>query len=173
MAMAKTKVKTKKSVPRKNPVKVVAKAKSKVQKKRQGKPHGYWPRKTEKQLIEPLSEDLREAWIKLRETAEGYGDQEIYTSAKAMMFARSRCYAFVRPKKKYLELTIFLHLPVESTLLKSARKVSAQKYALIVHVVHGDLLEEPVTDWLRQAFDETPAGRPEKVRADQSEDLAE
>ena len=47
-----------------------------------------------------LSDDLRDAWERLRETAADFGDQRIYASHNSIMFSRKSCYFFVRPKKK-------------------------------------------------------------------------
>ena len=55
---------------------------------------------TEAALTKGLSEDLREAWERLRETAADFGEQRIYASGHAIMFSRKTCYFFVRPKKQ-------------------------------------------------------------------------
>ena len=57
---------------------------------------------------EDLSEELRDAWERLRETAVAFGDQRIYASHKSIMFSRKSCYFFVRPKRNFLEVCIFL-----------------------------------------------------------------
>ena len=54
---------------------------------------------TEAALTRDLSEDLRDAWERLRETAVSFGDQRIYASGTAIMFSRRVCYFFVRPKR--------------------------------------------------------------------------
>ena len=59
-------------------------------------------------LTRDLSEDLQDAWERLRETAAAFGDQRIYASHKSIMFSRKSCYFFVRPKKKFLEVCVFL-----------------------------------------------------------------
>ena len=70
-----------------------------------------------------------------------------------MFYGGKRCYAFVRPKKSYLELTFFLERAIESELLKKVEAVSKVRWAHVVAVVHADQVEEPVTDWLREAFE--------------------
>src|SRR5262252_5360461 len=72
-----------------------------------GEAHDCWTT-TEAALIADLSEDLRDAWERLRETAVEFGDQRIYASGKAIMFSRKSCYFFVRPKRQFLELCVFL-----------------------------------------------------------------
>lgn len=51
-----------------------------------------------------LEDDLLETWQKLRQTALEMGPQRVYASAKAVMFARSVYYCFVKTRKKSLEL---------------------------------------------------------------------
>ncbi len=64
----------------------------------EGEPHDCWTT-TEAALTAHLSEDLLEAWERLRETAAEFGEQRIYASHKCIMFARETCYFVVRPKK--------------------------------------------------------------------------
>ena len=73
----------------------------------EGEAHDCWTT-TEAALTQDLSEDLRDAWERLREAAESLGDQRIYASHKSIMFSRRSCYFFVRPKKSFLELCVFL-----------------------------------------------------------------
>ena len=61
-------------------------------------------RRPRRRLTEDLSEDLHEAWERLRETAVEFGEQRIYASHNSIMFSRTSCYFFVRPKKSYLEV---------------------------------------------------------------------
>jgi hypothetical protein len=68
----------------------------------EGEPHDCWTT-TEAALTRHLSDDLREAWERLRETAAAFGEQRIYASHHSIMFSRKTCYFFVRPKQKYLE----------------------------------------------------------------------
>lgn len=49
--------------------------------------------------MQGLPEDLQDAWTKLRALMTSFGEQRIYTSNKAIMFARRVGHAFVRPKK--------------------------------------------------------------------------
>src|SRR5687767_15835008 len=73
----------------------------------EGEAHDCWTT-TEAALTRDLSEDLRDAWERLRETANALGDQRIYASHKSIMFSRKSCYFFVRPKREFLELSVFL-----------------------------------------------------------------
>ena len=68
----------------------------------EGEAHDCW-RTTEAPLTEDLSEDLRDAWERLRETGVSFGYQRIYASHKSIMISRKSCYFFVRPKRSFLE----------------------------------------------------------------------
>ena len=69
----------------------------------EGEAHDCWTT-TEAALTEDLSEDLRDAWERLRETAVAFGDQRIYASGTSIMFSRESCYFFVRPRRSFLQL---------------------------------------------------------------------
>jgi hypothetical protein len=106
---------------------------------------------TEAQLTNDLSSDLLSAWKKLRAFAADLGPQQIYASAQSIMFARKVCYFYVRPKKTSLEVWIFLPRHIEGlTFMQGpAKKV---KYCNLFKVTHVDQVEEPLTDWLREAY---------------------
>ena len=57
----------------------------------QGEAHDCWTT-TEAALTEHLSDDLREAWERVRETAAAFGDQRVYASGTAIMFSRDSCF---------------------------------------------------------------------------------
>ena len=61
-----------------------------------GEAHDCWST-TEQALTADLSDDLRDAWERLRETAAAFGDQRIYASHHSIMFARRTCYFFSAP----------------------------------------------------------------------------
>src|SRR3954454_16588548 len=66
---------------------------------KEGVEHDCWTT-TEAALTRDLSEDLQDAWERLRDTAAAFGDQRIYASHKSVMFSRRSCYFFVRPKNQ-------------------------------------------------------------------------
>jgi len=117
-----------------------------------GEPHDCWTT-TEAALTRDLSEDLRDAWERLRETAASFGDQRIYASHSSIMFSRRSCYFFVRPKKNYLEVVIFLGRAVKAPQVRQVVESSKRKKANIVRLTHRDEVEAPVTDWLREAYE--------------------
>jgi hypothetical protein len=114
--------------------------------------HDCWTT-TEKALTAGLSEDLMDAWERLRETASEFGEQRIYASHHSIMFSRKTCYFFVRPKKKVLELWFFLGRKLKAPMIRTTLQSSKLKVAHLVHITHRDQVEPPVTDWLREAFD--------------------
>lgn len=111
---------------------------------------------TEAKLTDGLDEHLHDAWKKLRDFAANLGHQQIYASAQSIMFARKVCYFYVRPKKKFLELWIFLPRKIEG-LIAMQQPSKKEKYCNLFKVVHADQIEEPLTDWLREAFNFAPA----------------
>jgi len=118
----------------------------------QGEEHDCWTT-TEAALTEDLSEDLQEAYARLRETAVEFGEQRIYASHHSIMFARSSCYFFVRPKKSYLEVVIFLSRALKAPRVKRADEASTSKVANFVRITHRDEVEPPITDWLEEAYE--------------------
>jgi hypothetical protein len=117
-----------------------------------GAPHDCWTT-TEAALTGDLSEDLQDAWERLRETAVTFGEQRIYASHKAIMFSRKSCYFFVRPKRDFLELCVFLGRTLKATQVRRADRTSKSKVVHVIHIRHRDEVEPPVTDWLREAYE--------------------
>jgi hypothetical protein len=118
----------------------------------EGEAHDCWTT-TEEALTKGLSEDLRDAWERLRETVVEFGDQRIYASHHSIMFARKACYFFVRPKTKYLEICVFLGRPVKAAQIRKVIRTSKRRLAHLLRVTHRDEVEPPITDWLREAYD--------------------
>jgi hypothetical protein len=116
-----------------------------------GEAHDCWTT-TEAALTEDLSEDLREAWERLRETAAAHGEQRIYASHHCIMFARRTAYFFVRPKRSYLELCVFLGRTVQDSQIRRVKRVSSTRLAHIVQIRHRDEVEAPLTDWIAEAY---------------------
>jgi hypothetical protein len=117
-----------------------------------GEPHDCWTT-TEAALTRDLSEDLHDAWERLRETAADFGEQRIYASHHSIMFSRRSCYCFVRPKRTYLEVCIFLDRLVTAPQIRRADAASRVKVAHLLRVTHRDEVEAPLTDWMREAYE--------------------
>jgi hypothetical protein len=129
----------------------------------EGEAHDCWTT-TEAALTADLSEDLREAWERLRETAAEFGDQRIYASGTAIMFSRKSCYFFVRPRRKDLQVCVFLGRAVRAPQVRRVERKSAAKLVNIIHITHRDEVESPFVDWLKEAYDlqDKPIVRPSK-----------
>jgi len=118
----------------------------------EGEPHDCWTT-TEAALTRDLSGVLQEAWERLRETAAAFGEQRIYASHNSIMFSRKSCYFFVRPKKRFLEVCVFLGRPVKAPQVRRVTQSSKSKVVHIVHITHRDEVEAPITDWLQEAYE--------------------
>jgi hypothetical protein len=68
------------------------------------------------------------------------------------MFARKVCYTFVRPKRRFLEVCIFLGRALKNPVVRKTEPVSKTKFANIVRIVHRDEVEAPITEWLQEAY---------------------
>jgi len=113
--------------------------------------HDCWTT-TESALTRDLSEDLREAWERLRETAVELGEQRIYASHKSIMFSRKSCYFFVRPKRSFLEVCVFLGRSLKHPRVRRVVPASKSKFVHIVQVRHRDEVEAPLTEWIEEAY---------------------
>jgi hypothetical protein len=118
----------------------------------EGEAHDCWTT-TEAALTQDLSDELKDAWERLREAAVELGDQRIYASGTAIMFSRDSCYFFVRPRRSHLQVCIFLGRAVRAPQVRRVERKSRAKLANIVHITHRDEVEPPVTDWLREAYE--------------------
>jgi hypothetical protein len=118
----------------------------------EGEAHDCWTT-TEAALTRGLSEDLRDAWERLRETAASFGDQRIYASGKCIMFSRKVCYFFVRPKQKYLEVCVFLGRRLAAPQVRRVDHTSKSKFYHLIRITHRDEVEAPITDWLQEAYE--------------------
>jgi hypothetical protein len=128
-----------------------------------GETHDCWTT-TEAALTQDLSEDLRDAWERLRETAASFGDQRIYASHHSIMFSRRSCYFFVRPRKSYLEVCVFLRHALRAPQVRRVDRASTSKVAHVIRLTHRDEVEPPITDWLREAYDASdPPAAPAKA----------
>src|SRR6476620_5716913 len=112
--------------------------------------HDCWTT-TENALTAGLSEDLMDAWDRLRETASEFGEQRIYASHHSIMFSRKTCYFFVRPKKQYLELCIFLGRRLKAPQVRKVDSASKTRFYPLLRVTPRDEVEAPMTDWLQEA----------------------
>ena len=88
-----------------------------------------------------------------RETVVSFGDQRIYASHKSVMFSRESCYFFVRPKKSFLEVCVFLGRTLKAPQVRRVDRASKYKIVHVIQIRHRDEVEAPITDWLREAYE--------------------
>lgn len=69
------------------------------------------------------------------------------------MFSRQSCYFFVRPKKSFLELCVFLGRELKAPQVRRVDRSSKSKLAHFIRIQHRDEVEAPITDWLREAYE--------------------
>jgi hypothetical protein len=132
----------------------------------EGEAHDCWTT-TEAALTADLSEDLKDAWERLRETAASFGEQRIYASHHSIMFSRKSCYFFVRPKKSFLEVCVFLSRPIKARQIRRVDRTSKTKVAHLLRITHRDEVEAPITDWLQEAYElsDAPAAKASRTTA--------
>ncbi|PYV79907.1 MAG: hypothetical protein DMG96_02475 [Acidobacteria bacterium] len=132
----------------------------------EGEEHDCWTT-TETALTQDLSGDLHDAWERLRETAVSFGDQRIYASHKSVMFSRKSCYFFVRPKRKFLEVCVFLGRTLKAPEVRRVDRASKSKVVHVIQIRHRDEVEAPITAWLREAYElsDVLTSNADKVRA--------
>ena len=124
-----------------------------------GEPHDCWTT-TEIALTRDLAPDLLEAWERLREAAVEFGEQRIYASLNSIMFSRRSCYFFVRPRRTFLEVCVFLGRTVKAPQIRRVNASSKTTFVHFLKITHRDQVEAPMTDWLREAYEyvERPRG---------------
>jgi hypothetical protein len=124
----------------------------------EGESHDCWTT-TEAALTQDLTDDLRDAWERLRATAAAFGEQRIYASHHSIMFSRASCYFFVRPRRSFLEVWLFLDRTLKAPQVRRTAQSSKTKVAHLLQVRHRDEVEPPLTDWLREAYELGAPGR--------------
>jgi hypothetical protein len=68
------------------------------------------------------------------------------------MFSRQSCYFFVRPKRTFLEVCVFLGRTVKAPQIRRTDQASKSKIVHFIQIRHRDEVEPPITDWLREAY---------------------
>jgi Domain of unknown function (DUF5655) len=137
----------------------------------EGTPHDCWTT-TEENLTRDLSEDLMDAWERLRETAASFGEQRIYASHRSIMFSRKACYFFVRPNKLFLEIWFFLGRKLKDPRVRKAMATSKVKFGHLIRVRHRDEVESPITDWLKEAYEVSDKLRPATSRRKKAKQIS-
>ena len=126
-------------------------------------PHDCWTT-TEKALTKDLSEDLQDAYQRIRETAVEFGEQRIYASHHSIMFSRKACHFLVKPRRNFLEFWIFLGRAVTAPQVKKVVEASRVKRAHLLKITHRDEIDPPLTDWMKEAYELQDQPRPAFAR---------
>src|SRR6185436_15071853 len=58
-----------------------------------------------------------------------------------------------RPKKAFLEVSVFLGRPLKAPQIRRVNPASKTKFVHVVHIRHRDEVESPISDWLREAYE--------------------
>ena len=69
------------------------------------------------------------------------------------MFSRKSCYFFVRPKRSFLEVCIFLGHALKAPQVRRVDRASKAKFYHIIQIKHRDEVEPPITAWLEEAYE--------------------
>lgn len=68
------------------------------------------------------------------------------------MFSKKTCFFFVRPKKSYLEVVIFLRDSKKRKGFHSVVAVSKTKFAHTAKVLHADQVEGSLTEAIAESY---------------------
>ena len=118
----------------------------------EGEEHDGWTM-TEAALTADLSDDLQEAWERLRETATEFGaNGSTRRTSRSCSRGRS-CYSLVRPKRRFLKVRLFPGRAIESQQVRCVDRVSKSKLRHTIPIRHRDEVEPLITDWLAEAYE--------------------
>ena len=83
------------------------------------------------------------------------------------MFSRKSCYFFVRPKRTFLEVCVFLGRTLKAPQVRRIDRASRYKIVHFIQIRHRDEVEAPITDWLREAYElsDTLTSKADTIRA--------
>jgi hypothetical protein len=72
----------------------------------------------------------------------------------------------VRPKKSFLEVCVFLGRPLKAPQVRRSAPSSKSKFFSIIQIRHRDEVEAPVTEWIREAYEQSAslANPPKKTK---------
>ena len=114
--------------------------------------HDCWTT-TEAALTKDLSEDLQDAYARLRETAVEFGEQRIYAS-HTRSCSRARPVTFwSSPSAITSSSGCSSAAPIKAPQIRKVVESSKVKRAHLIHIRHRDEVEAPLTDWMREAYE--------------------
>jgi hypothetical protein len=59
----------------------------------------------------------------------------------------------VRPKRNFLEVCVFLSRTLKAPQVRRTDRASKSKVVHVIQIRHRDEVEEPLTEWLREAYE--------------------
>ena len=132
--------------------------------------HDCWTT-TEAALTADLSEDLRDAYERLRESASELGEQRIYASHHSIMFARRSCYCLRPAEAQSWNCASSSAARVDTPpVQRTASGPSTLKVAHLIDVRHHDEVRRADVESLRGPT-HWPARPPEATLADRDQRL--
>jgi Domain of unknown function (DUF5655) len=89
--------------------------------------------------------------------AETLGPVLVEPVAVGIFLKRARTFVELRPKTKWIELSFGLQRKIEHSRISKIIGVSGGRTFHAVRLVTPEDVTEPVTDWITEAYDLTPA----------------
>ena len=89
--------------------------------------------------------------------AETLGPVLIEPVAIGIFLKRARTFVELRPKSKWIELSFGLDHKIDHSRISKIIGVSGGRTFHAVRLITPDDVNEPVTDWITEAYDLTPA----------------
>jgi Domain of unknown function (DUF5655) len=89
--------------------------------------------------------------------AETLGPVLVEPVAVGIFLKRARTFVELRPKTKWIELSFGLHRRIDHSRISKIIGVSGGRTFHAVRLVTPEDVTEPITDWITEAYDLTPA----------------
>ena len=118
-----------------------------------GEEHDCWTT-TEAALTQDLSEDLRDAWERMRETAaELRRAADLRLAQVDHVLAQVLLLLRAAEEEASSRCASSSAAPCKAPQVRRVERKSKTKIVHIIHVTHRDEVEAPITDWLQEAYD--------------------
>jgi Domain of unknown function (DUF5655) len=89
--------------------------------------------------------------------AETLGSVLVEPVAVGIFLKRARTFVELRPRTKWIELSFGLHRKIDHSRISKIIGVSGGRTFHAVRLATPEDVTEPVTDWITEAYDLTPA----------------
>jgi hypothetical protein len=104
-------------------------------------------------------------WTSFPPPSTPYWESAFSISNRTGTFSRKSRYFFVRPKRNYLEVCVFLGRAIKAAQIQRVDRASKTKLVHFIRIRHRDEVEAPITDWLQEAYEWCGHHRPELEEA--------